>query len=541
MTDAIISRCIARIDYDPPSVENQRKIWQVLDRINGTGLTEGQIGDIVLENDDLTGRDIKQLLKLASLWTGNQGGKVTPETIGFVRRFLPTKRVFRQNATERALGNGVVAERGPGMILDMSWSWLFRGDKRRLGRENQVRTVLDSVPLLEEVDGAVLVEKGGAYESYVLRLAWRRNPGFWHSENGAQTMSDRLKQDKPSVARNLTVLSMLLDDEEEVYLRLPILDETGSVVAFMLSFKVFHNRIPLEAYAAALADLGDGVACWVLRQGDGSVEVEIMSQIAKQEWEPEGGRTTGTCGGEMMVAVKEIYVCRKCRESGEKDGSDACQKCYTRAVLPVGGTILVKHPRAVERAYHEDDEIYMRLPIPRPGEEYDEERDSVLVNYADIGVVLLAFNVARAEYRGGADAKISRPDDESFVIEICAGRNLSLPTWLNDKLDSFMKLEANWNSYGAGPIAAPVVEDAKNIAQKGMFAGLGDPWVSPGGDGGIGIEWGRPNHCVMVDITPSKGATVSWGGGHENERAYTDEALAEAAIWFKGAVPAASE
>ena len=106
--DAIASRCIARIDYDMPSVADQVEIWEVLNALNGTGLDPVQIGDIVRVHSNLSGRDIKQLLKLATLWMASRGGKVTPEAINFCKAFLPTR-----SYTAPALPNRVVLQHDP--------------------------------------------------------------------------------------------------------------------------------------------------------------------------------------------------------------------------------------------------------------------------------------------------------------------------------------------------------------------------------------------------------------------------------------------
>lgn len=108
--DAVASRCIARIDYEPPSVESQKEIWKVLDKLNGTGLTEDDIEEITSRHPDLTGRDIKQMLNLAALWSANHQEPVSPKAIDFVRQFLPTR------APPVASTNGNVPEpvEGPG-------------------------------------------------------------------------------------------------------------------------------------------------------------------------------------------------------------------------------------------------------------------------------------------------------------------------------------------------------------------------------------------------------------------------------------------
>jgi hypothetical protein len=88
--DAILSRCIARINYDKPTRDEQREIWHVLAEINNVSLTWSAIRTFVERHPHLTGRDIKQLLKLAVLHVAKDGGDVTPDVIDFVAQFQPT-------------------------------------------------------------------------------------------------------------------------------------------------------------------------------------------------------------------------------------------------------------------------------------------------------------------------------------------------------------------------------------------------------------------------------------------------------------------
>ena len=89
--DAIGSRCLARIDYKLPSVENQRRIWHVLNGLNQVGLSSDDIDLIVKVHNGLSGRDIKQLLKLSALWADSKGTAIDLNTVNFVRQFLPTR------------------------------------------------------------------------------------------------------------------------------------------------------------------------------------------------------------------------------------------------------------------------------------------------------------------------------------------------------------------------------------------------------------------------------------------------------------------
>lgn len=106
--DAIASRCIARIDYERPPVTDQKRIWTILAQTAGIPLAAAEIDAIVRDHSDLSGRDIKNLLKLASLVASATDKPVDAKAISFVRRFKPTadestrKRLEAKEAQERA-------------------------------------------------------------------------------------------------------------------------------------------------------------------------------------------------------------------------------------------------------------------------------------------------------------------------------------------------------------------------------------------------------------------------------------------------------
>lgn len=87
--DAIASRCIARIAYGLPDKNDQASIWKMLATHNGAELSDKEIATIVKTCGDHSGRDIKNLLKLAMML--KPGEPVTVETIQYVKRFKPTE------------------------------------------------------------------------------------------------------------------------------------------------------------------------------------------------------------------------------------------------------------------------------------------------------------------------------------------------------------------------------------------------------------------------------------------------------------------
>ena len=59
--------------------------------MNQVGLSESTIDAVLKENNDLSGRDIKQLLKLGALWAAREEKPVDTEVISFVKAFLPAR------------------------------------------------------------------------------------------------------------------------------------------------------------------------------------------------------------------------------------------------------------------------------------------------------------------------------------------------------------------------------------------------------------------------------------------------------------------
>lgn len=83
--DAVVSRCVARIGYEIPCPEDLKRLWEVLSKVSGIPIVN--VDRIVLDHPRLSGRDVKQLLKLAKVASGD--APVDTDVIAFVRRFRP--------------------------------------------------------------------------------------------------------------------------------------------------------------------------------------------------------------------------------------------------------------------------------------------------------------------------------------------------------------------------------------------------------------------------------------------------------------------
>ncbi len=91
--DAIASRCIARLTYKVPSVEEQARIWRILADGSGARISDETIATVVKANPILSGRDVKNLLKLSIMVSRRAKADISFEVVEFVKRFKPTASI----------------------------------------------------------------------------------------------------------------------------------------------------------------------------------------------------------------------------------------------------------------------------------------------------------------------------------------------------------------------------------------------------------------------------------------------------------------
>lgn len=84
--DAVLSRCVARIDYRMPQAQERHDIWMSLIGSNKLTISPDDLAKLVELSDGMSGRDIKNVLRLALLFNP----KLTPESVEYVKQFKPT-------------------------------------------------------------------------------------------------------------------------------------------------------------------------------------------------------------------------------------------------------------------------------------------------------------------------------------------------------------------------------------------------------------------------------------------------------------------
>ena len=97
--DAIASRCIVKIDYDVPDPKAQAKIWRQLADLNKIGLTDSTINAFVKAHPRISGRDVKNLLKLASFVSARDGKQVDLAALEFALIYKPTANPGRTESS----------------------------------------------------------------------------------------------------------------------------------------------------------------------------------------------------------------------------------------------------------------------------------------------------------------------------------------------------------------------------------------------------------------------------------------------------------
>lgn len=88
--DAIASRCIVRIGYEVPPPEDQIRIWEQLAELNAINISSPTIHAFVAKHPKLSGRDVKNLLKLSSFIAKRSGQPIDVEALEFALQYKPT-------------------------------------------------------------------------------------------------------------------------------------------------------------------------------------------------------------------------------------------------------------------------------------------------------------------------------------------------------------------------------------------------------------------------------------------------------------------
>ena len=82
-----MSRLTARFEYKKPKKREQKMLWKILSQQNKLKLKADELDELVEAFPEVTGRDIKNLLKLAIMVAKRRETKLTIDTLREIERF----------------------------------------------------------------------------------------------------------------------------------------------------------------------------------------------------------------------------------------------------------------------------------------------------------------------------------------------------------------------------------------------------------------------------------------------------------------------
>lgn len=98
--EAILARCAAVIDYQAPSADDARQIWQIMAAGNEVELGDDLLDRLVTEFPDITARDIKMVLRLALRIAAHRGERLDLDDFAHAARFRGIRMASVAEATE---------------------------------------------------------------------------------------------------------------------------------------------------------------------------------------------------------------------------------------------------------------------------------------------------------------------------------------------------------------------------------------------------------------------------------------------------------
>jgi AAA+ superfamily predicted ATPase len=85
--DAILSRCTAHVRYDVPEEELRAAVWRVLLAQYQVKMSDKEIGACIERFPRVSGRSVRQLIRLAKIMADRRKTRVTPELIGWAGQY----------------------------------------------------------------------------------------------------------------------------------------------------------------------------------------------------------------------------------------------------------------------------------------------------------------------------------------------------------------------------------------------------------------------------------------------------------------------
>ena len=105
------------------------------------------------------------------------------------------------------------------------------------------------------------------------------------------------------------------------------------------------------------------------------------------------------------------------------------------------------------------------------------------------------------------------PENEALTT---SERRERIPNWLGPtigRLNEFLALPPNWDSYGAPTISVDILEYALRILSFTMDDATPLPTVVPTSEGGVQVEWHEMKLDIEIEVNSTSRITVSFEDG----------------------------
>lgn len=129
--DAIASRATARIRYQYPNATDLKSIWKIISRNSNIDIEEEVINSAIQLFPRLSGRDVKNTIKLAHLMSLDDKSKITIEKIAHVIRFKQTEY------SEEEQEENTISENEVKKLSDPDFAKKERQRLRRIARKSR--------------------------------------------------------------------------------------------------------------------------------------------------------------------------------------------------------------------------------------------------------------------------------------------------------------------------------------------------------------------------------------------------------------------
>jgi hypothetical protein len=98
--DAIASRCVVALHYRLPNADQQAEIWRNLAKLNKLTVADKDIKAFITKHPRVSGRDVKNLLKLASFIAQSEDRLIDIQALEFALEYKPTADVPDEVVTD---------------------------------------------------------------------------------------------------------------------------------------------------------------------------------------------------------------------------------------------------------------------------------------------------------------------------------------------------------------------------------------------------------------------------------------------------------